>query len=127
MKFENIENIIVWQKAKTLALETSASLVNCKDPLLKEMTRKSAITLMNTIAEWFEKKNKKELSDCLYFTKEICGAYRSMVHLCLELGFLDASSHQKLIDASIDVTKLLCGFIKRIREDNAKKESETVA
>jgi hypothetical protein len=51
MKFENIENLIVWQKARTLALETSTALGNIKDETLKECLRKSCIAIMNTIAQ----------------------------------------------------------------------------
>ncbi|MEI8092203.1 MAG: hypothetical protein WCG98_08715 [bacterium] len=51
MKFENIENLIVRQKAKTLTLETIAELHDAKDAIVKERLSKSCITIMNTIAE----------------------------------------------------------------------------
>ncbi|MFA7717195.1 MAG: four helix bundle protein [Candidatus Absconditabacterales bacterium] len=116
MKFENIENLIVWQKARTLALETSTALGNIKDETLKECLRKSCIAIMNTIAQGYEKPSKKELIDDLYAAKVSCGSCRSMLHLALAFGFLNNEQHQKLIGASLDVTKLLAGFIKKLKE-----------
>jgi hypothetical protein len=39
-----------------------------------------------------------------------------MLHLALAFGFLNNEQHQKLIGASLDVTKLLAGFIKKLKE-----------
>lgn len=119
MKFENIENLIVRQKAKTLTLETIAALHDAKDGIVKERLSKSCITIMNTIAEWYEKPSRKELIDQLYTTKVSCGSCRSLLHLALDLGLMDNAMHHKLIDASLDVTKLLAGFIKKLKEPKA--------
>jgi len=51
MKFESIENIIVWQKARTLGVQTHAIIENVKDAELKRKLWKETITIMNTIAE----------------------------------------------------------------------------
>jgi len=39
-----------------------------------------------------------------------------MLHMVMELGFIDNTSHQNLMNASLDVTKLLAGFIKKLKE-----------
>ncbi len=116
MKFESIENIIVWQKARTLGVQTHAIIENVKDAELKRKLWKETITIMNTIAEWYEKPTKKDLIDSLYTAKWYCGKYRSMLHMVMELGFIDNTTHQNLMNASLDVTKLLAGFIKKLKE-----------
>jgi hypothetical protein len=47
-----------------------------------------------------------------------------MLHLSVELGLIDNATHHKLIDASLDVTKLLAGFIKKLKEQKAAPTTE---
>lgn len=116
MKFESIENLIVWQKARTLAVESFAAFQSVKEEIIKDMLLRSCITIMNTIGEAYEKPSRKELIDNLYAAKWSCGSCRSMLHLSVELGLIDNATHHKLIDASLDVTKLLAWFIKKLKE-----------
>lgn len=116
MKFESIENLIVWQKARTLTIEAIAAFHSSNDELIKNMMTNNCISIMNTIAEAYEKPTRKDLIDNLYLAKWICGSCRSMLHLSVELGLIDNTTHHKLIDASLDVTKLLAWFIKKLKE-----------
>lgn len=120
MKFESIENLIVWQKARTLAVESFAACKDAQEGTLKEWIQRQVIMIMNTIAEAYEKPSKKELIDSLYIAKIACGPCRSMFHLAVEMGQIDNTTHRKLIDASLDVTKLLAGFIKKLKEQKAQ-------
>lgn len=119
MKFETIENLIVWQKARTLTVETFAALKKAQDDVVKELLQKAPITIMNIIAEAYEKPSKKELIDTLYTAKGACGPYRSLLHLAVEMWHVDSSTHHSLINTSLDVTKLLAGFIKKLKEVKA--------
>lgn len=116
MKFESIENLIVWQKARTLAVESFAAFQSVKEEVIKDMLLRNCVTIMSTIAEAYERPTRKELIDELYNAKWKCGACRSMLHLSVELWLIDNATHHKLIDASLDVTKLLAGFIKKLKE-----------
>lgn len=116
MKFESIENLIVWQKARTLAVESINAFQSVKEEIIKDMLLRNVITIMNTIGEAYEKPSRKELIDNLYAAKWTCGACRSILHLSVELGLVDNATHHKLIDASLDVTKLLAWFIKKLKE-----------
>jgi four helix bundle protein len=116
MKFETIENIIVWQKAKTLTLEMYEIFKDKQNDTLPKELIKKGLLIMNTIAEGYEKTGKKELIESLYIAKRACGPCRSLIHLSLDAGLLEISQHHRLIDASMDVTKLLAGFIKKLKE-----------
>jgi len=116
MKFESIENLIVWQKARTLTVEALSAFQSIKEEIIKDMLLRNCITIMNTIAEAYEQPTRKDLIEYLYDAKAKSGACRSMLHLAVELNLIDSSTHRKLIDASLDVTKLLAGFIKKLKE-----------
>ncbi|MEI7562800.1 MAG: four helix bundle protein [bacterium] len=123
MKFETIENIIVWQKAKTLTLEMYEILKDKQNERLAKELIKKGIFIMNTIAEGYEKTGKKELIESLYTAKRACGPCRSLLHLALDAGLLEIAQHHRLIDASMDVTKLLAGFIKKLKEVSKEVEN----
>ena len=69
MKFESIENLIVWQKARTLTVEAVAAFQSVKEEIIKNMFLTSCIMIMNTIGEAYEKPSRKELIDNLYAAK----------------------------------------------------------
>jgi len=69
MKFETIENLIVWQKARTLTIETLSAFQSVKEEIIKEMLVRDCIKIMNTIAEAYEKPSRKELVETLYVAK----------------------------------------------------------
>ena len=47
-----------------------------------------------------------------------------MLHLLAEQNVIDSVTHYKLIDCSLDVTKLLAGFIKKLRESMKPTKEE---
>lgn len=67
---------------------------------------------MNNIAEGFERKGNKELSKFLYISKGSCGEVRSMLQLGLELGYINKQDFNRLNTLSIEISKMLAGFIK---------------
>jgi hypothetical protein len=60
------------------------------------------------------------LIDSLYVAKIACGPCRSMFHMAVEMWQIDSATHHKLIDASLDVTKLLAWFIKKLKEQKTQ-------
>ena len=116
MKFESIENLIVRQKAKTLCLETYAALDWAKDCIVKDRLLSTCIDITSGIAMAYEMPSRKELIKSLQDCSQVTGATRSLLHLWIELGLIGPPTHHKLIDLSLDVTKLLKGFIKKLRE-----------
>ena len=72
MKFETIENIIVWQKAKTLTLQAYEALHDTQDNIIKTNLLQTCLLIVNTIAQGYEKTGKKDLIDDLYLAKRSC-------------------------------------------------------
>lgn len=61
MKIEKFEDLIAWQKAKELTAKLYDATRNCKEYGLKDITTKTGISIMNQIAEGFEKRNNKDI------------------------------------------------------------------
>ena len=69
MKIEKFEDLIAWQKAKELTTTLYDLCKNCKEYGLKDMMTKTALTIMNQIAEGFEKRNNKDIKQAFLEAK----------------------------------------------------------
>ena len=114
MKIEKFEDIIAWQKSKRLTVDIYKQFRNCKDFGFKNQIERATVSIMNNIAEGFERRGDKEFKHFLFIAKGSCGEVRSMLYLALELGYLSKEDFKKFHNLSIEISKLLSGFIKTL-------------
>ncbi len=114
MKIERFEDIISWQKSKVLAFEIYSEFKGCKDFGFKNQIQRASVSMMNNIAEGFERKSNKEFRQFLYIAKGSCGEVRSMLSLALDLKYITNNRYAELVENSIEVSKLLSGLIKTL-------------
>jgi len=60
MKFDKFEDIIAWQKAGKLTMEIYQVFNNCNDFGFVNQIRRAVISIMNNIAEGYERNTNKE-------------------------------------------------------------------
>jgi four helix bundle protein len=111
LKFEEIQS---WKKAKTLTVELYRHFENSKDFGFKDQILRASVSIMNNIAEGFERRSNKEFRYFLYVAKGSCGEVRSMLILAVELSKIDNATAQELQDLTQEISKLLKGLIKTI-------------
>ena len=114
MKIEKFEDIIAWQKGKELTLTVYKIFKNCKDFSFKNQVERTSVSVMNNIAEGFERRTNKELKNFLFIAKGSAGEVRSMLNLCLELKHVSEKDFEKMYNLSVETSRLLSGFIKSL-------------
>ncbi len=114
MKIEKFEDVIAWQKAKILTLLIYKIFKGNNDFSFKNQVERASVSVMNNIAEGFERHSDKELINFLYIAKGSCGEVRSMLYLAVELNYLNGDEFGKLTLLSEEISKILAGFIKSI-------------
>lgn len=114
MKINSFEDILAWQKAMLLTKEAYLLQKNINDRAFNSQLQRASVSIMNNIAEGFERQSNKELKQFLYIAKGSCGEVRSMIRLGEELGYVSASSSKRLVEMSVEISKLLSGFIKKL-------------
>jgi len=114
MKFERFEDIIAWQKSKELVLSIYSCFKECLDHGLKNQIQRASISIMNNIAEGYERKTNKEFSRYLYMAKGSSGEVRSMLYLALELKYINRGDFEKNYDQALEISKILSGLIKTL-------------
>ena len=114
MKIERFEDIIAWQKAKELTVKIYYLFDTSKDYSFKNQIQRASVSIMNNIAEGFERKSNAEFKQFLYIAKGSCGEVRSMLILSRELHKIDKVESDNLIAQAEEISKILSGFIKTL-------------
>ncbi len=109
------EDIISWQKSKILALEIYKIFGDSNDFGFKNQIQRAAISVMNNIAEGFERKTNKEFKYFLFVSKGSVAEVRSMLHLAKDLNMIDEEKFSELYKQTIEISRLLSGLIKNIK------------
>ena len=117
MKIERFENIIAWQKSKDLTLAIYKVFKDNKDFSFRDQIQRASVSIMNNIAEGFERKGVKELQHFLYISKGSAGEVRSMLYLAKDLKYIDFEDHDVLCKIVEEISKMLSGFIRSIGKD----------
>ncbi len=77
-KISNFEDIIAWQYAQALTLAIYKELRACRDLSYRDQIQRASISIMNNIAEGFDRRSDKELKQFLYIAKGSCAEVQSM-------------------------------------------------
>jgi four helix bundle protein len=115
MKIERFEDIVAWQKSKELSLSIYKIFRVNKDLGFRDQICKASISVMNNIAEGFERKSDNEFRHFLYISKGSCGEIRSMLHIAIQLNYLTTEQYRDMEQLSSEVSKLISGLIKSLK------------
>ena len=114
-KFEDLE---CWKKSRLLAAEvftiTSSGLLD-KDYSLKDQILRSSGSVMDNIAEGFERGGNKEFIQFLFYSKASCAEVKSQLYRALDRDYIGKSEFNRLYTLSNEVSKLINGLINYLK------------
>ncbi len=114
MTIDRFEDIQAWQKAKSLSLLIYKLFGTNKDYAFRDQIQRASVSIMNNIAEGYERKGNKELKQFLFIAKGSAGETRSMLYLALNLKYITESDFKALNSECEQISKMLSGFIKTL-------------
>ena len=114
MKIKRFEDIKAWQKAGELSLLVYSLFRDNKDFRFRDQIQSAAVSIMNNIAEGFERQNGKEFVRFLYISRGSCGEVRSMAYLAIKLKYINEEKFHDMYGRTVEISKMLHGFIKSI-------------
>lgn len=119
-RFEDLE---IWQLAREQAKELyyiySAGSFS-KDYELRNQIGRSAGSVMDNIAEGFERSGNKELHNFLIIAKGSNGEVRSQLYRALDKQHIDISKFDNLKIKCENLSKKITSFIKYLHESERK-------
>ncbi|MBN2891324.1 MAG: four helix bundle protein [Bacteroidales bacterium] len=114
MKIDKFEDIISWQKAKVLTILLYKTFENSKDFAFKNQLERAAVSIMNNIAEGYERQTNKEFKQFLFIAKGSSAEVRSMLYLAKDLDKINDHQFEELYSLSLEISKLISGLIKTL-------------
>ena len=117
MKFERFEDILAWQKARVIVNKVYEMTRGCKDWGFNDQIQRAAVSIMNNIAEGYEKKSNEDFSRFLFISKGSCGEVRSMLYVALDLGYIQQKQFDELYALCLEESRILSGLIKALAND----------
>ena len=119
--WSRFEDLPVWQEARILAKDVyqlTATEPFSKDFRFCGQIRAAVGSIMDNIAEGFEKENNKEFIQFLYIAKGSCGEVRSQLHRAKDVEFISDEDYNEYIKRTIDLNTSIYNFIKYLKNSD---------
>lgn len=119
-RFEDLE---VWQKAREIC--KYIFILTCRDPFskdysLKDQIKRSSGSVMDNIAEGFERGGNKEFTNFLTISKGSLGEVRSQTDRAFDYGYITIENLDHLLNETSSLTERLGKFISYLRNSEFK-------
>lgn len=115
-RIDKFEDLIIWQEAKELTVSIYLSFKLLKDYAFKDQIQRASVSIMNNIAEGFERGSDKDFSRFLFISKASAGEVRSMLYLASELKYLEPDKSDNLINQVRKLSGSIGNFIKYLNK-----------
>src|SRR5450432_1313253 len=119
----NFEELEIWQLARQQAVEIFQSYSIepfSKDWELKNQINAASGSVMDNIAEGFERSGNKEFSNFLLISKGSNGEVRSELYRAYDRKYLTIEKFEELKLKCITLSKKITSFIKYLKESDQK-------
>ncbi|WP_343660430.1 four helix bundle protein [Chryseobacterium sp.] len=121
----SFEDLDIWKKSRELCQKIFISLIqnsNCSQNIKNQIDRSSA-SVMDNIAEGFEREGNKEFINFLSMSKGSCGEVRSQLIRAFDRDFINENEFNDLKKDYADLSKMISGFMKYLKttEHNGNK------
>ena len=117
-KADRFEDLIIWQQARKLTkgvYDITKSGDFRYDSRFVQQIRAAAGSVMDNIAEGFERDGNKEFIQFLYVAKGSCGEVRSQLYRAFDSNFINEETFTKMMNECLSINKGILNFIKTLK------------
>ena len=119
---KGFQDLIVWQKAKNLAVniyKISESGAMSRDFSLRDQIRRSAVSIASNLAEGDERDTDKESIRFFYIAKGSLAEFRTQTQIANEIGYLEKKIYEK-IEAECNELGKMIGKLIKVRKEGVE-------
>ena len=114
MTVQRFEDLLVWQKSQDAVLDIYSIFKTSKDFSFKDQVQRASLSIINNVAEGYERQSNKEFIKFLYIAKGSSAECRSMLYIAKKLNYINAQQFNVLYDKLIEISRMLSGLIKKL-------------
>ena len=118
-KIRRFEDLKIFQTARGLCKDiyiiTDAESFKC-DYRFTQQIRAAAGSIMDNIAEGFERNGNKEFVNFLYIAKGSCGEVRSQLLRANDVGYIDDVTFRQLYDRTLELGRKIYYLAQKIKD-----------
>ena len=121
--YKRFEDLPIWQEARDYSKKVfwvSKEGEFAKEFRLCSQIRASSGSIMDNIAEGFERNGNGEFKQFLYVAKGSCGESRSQLYRAFDYGFLPEEQFEALKSQSEEISKSISSFIEYLQGSEIK-------
>ena len=120
---QKFEELKIFKKARELSKDIY--VVTAKPPFVNDVRfvqqiHASVGSIMDNIAEGYERNGNKEFVQFLYIAKGSCGELRSQIIRASDVGFLDNQSVNEIYNKCITLSQEISMFIRALKYSEYK-------
>lgn len=118
---ERFEELRIWQMARELCQEVyfhTETQPWKTDTRFVQQIRAAAGSVMDNIAEGFERDGNKEFIQFLYVAKGSCGEVRSQIIRASDTNFLNHTDAKRLYNVCLELSSAIAAFIKSLKKSS---------
>jgi four helix bundle protein len=123
MKVERFENLEIWKEARELSkvvFQITEKEPFCKDFKLRDQIRASSGSVMDNIAEGFERDGNREFIQFLTVSKGSCGETRSQSYRAFDYQYINQDTLDDLISRTTQLSKKISTLISYLKNSDFK-------
>lgn len=108
-------DLLVWQKAKDLALsvyQVTGTGEIYRDFSLRDQVRRSAVSIASNIAEGDERNTDKESVRFFFIAKGSLAEMRTQIQIAYEIGYLAKDQYENIEHTCVELGKMIGKLIK---------------
>lgn len=123
MKIEKFSDLEIWKSARELSktiYELSLIPPFNKDYRFRDQIRAAAGSIMDNIAEGFERGGNKEFIQFLYIAKGSAGETRSQLYRAFDFGYIDKETFERLATLSESLSIRIASLINYLKSSEFK-------
>lgn len=120
-KVRQFEDLEIFQNARSLNKKIYLITENGdfhKDSRFVQQIHAASGSIMDNIAEGFERDGNKEFVNFLYIAKGSCGEVRSQIIRASDIGFIDNETAKELYNECLCLSKQIAHFINSLKKSN---------